>query len=358
MKKQQIAGVLLALLLGGGCLAALAAGGTSSDPLVSLRYLEGTYLPNVTAQLQARAEEKTQKTADAAQARLDKEAEAFLNEAGGGIAAGKRKLTRNETATVYTGSSLTLLSGTVQVAHDGTVVDVTEGKTVESGGTLVANHRYLAAENTKAVFTVYSETASVSLQGNVHVSQREQTMPFTDVAETDWFYDSVRFVYENGLFQGMTGTLFMPQESMNRAMLATVLYRLAGGPEAVPSHAFQDVPAEAYYAEAVSWAYQNGIVEGMAEGIYAPDQKVTREQMAVMLYRYAKQYAGMATEARGDLSAFPDQGKIAPWAREAMAWAVGEGIMEGANGQLLPGGSAKRAEVAAMLQRFSALVSA
>ena len=80
--------------------------------------------------------------------------------------------------------------------------------------------------------------------------------------------------------------------------------------------------------------------------------------MAVMLYRYAKQYAGMATEARGDLSAFPDQGKIAPWAREAMAWAVGEGIMEGANGQLLPGGSAKRAEVAAMLQRFSALVSA
>jgi hypothetical protein len=177
-------------------------------------------------------------------------------------------------------------------------------------------------------------------------------MPFTDLSSTDWYYDSVRFVYEQGLFQGVDAATFAPIVPMSRAMLATVLYRLSGAQATAPSAGFYDV-GDTWYTNAVNWAAQTGVVTGSGDGGFAPEVNVTREQMAAMLYRYAGNYLGLDTPAAGDLSGYPDASQVASWAEDAMSWAVGAGILTGTGaGDLAPSGAASRAEVAAMLQRF------
>ncbi len=176
--------------------------------------------------------------------------------------------------------------------------------------------------------------------------------PFTDVKESDWFYEAVRFVYENDLFNGTSATTFSPNVNMTRAMLVTVLYRLAGKPAVTAGASFTDVKSGLWYSDAVAWASANGIVEGMGSGKFAPDDFVTREQMAVILMRYTR-YQKADTSASADLSRFTDASSVSPWAQSAMAWAVASGLVNGRTATtLVPGGTATRAEVAAILMRY------
>lgn len=174
---------------------------------------------------------------------------------------------------------------------------------------------------------------------------------YRDVPAGYWAADDIQYVTERGLFNGTGPDTFGPSTEMSRAMLATVLYRLEREPEAGAA-GFPDVSEEAWYAPAVAWAAETGVVNGVGDG-FAPDAPVTREQMAAMLLRYAKSQ-GLAAEAGGDLEHFEDRAQVSDWAQEAMAWAVGAGIIQGADGnRLLPGGNASRAQVAVMLQRFT-----
>ena len=179
--------------------------------------------------------------------------------------------------------------------------------------------------------------------------------PFTDVHPEDWFYDHVMYVYHNGLMNGTSATTFSPNNATTRAQIAAIFYRMAGNPAVDGKNSFTDVPygpGTAWYYNAVTWAQQNGILTGYEDGTFHPDDPITREQLAVVFYNYAK-FKGYNITANGDLSAFTDAGDISAWAQEAIKWAVGSGLMNGkGNGIIDPKGTATRAEVAAMLHKF------
>jgi hypothetical protein len=174
--------------------------------------------------------------------------------------------------------------------------------------------------------------------------------PFTDVSESDWFYDAVRFVHENGLIVGTGGTAFSPQANTSRGMIVTILYRLEGTPGA-GANTFSDVAAGKYYTDAVAWAAENEIVSGYGDGKFGPEDAITREQMAVILMNYAK-FKGYDVSMSTDLSKYTDEGSISSWAKDAISWANAAGLIRGDSAKLTPAGYAERCQVAAILQRF------
>ena len=210
---------------------------------------------------------------------------------------------------------------------------------------------------TTAVYTVTVNTAALpepitpGVDNKKPASKPEVKLPFTDVSTSDWFYDDVAFVYKNGLFSGTDSRSFSPNASMARAMLVTVLYRLEGEPTVTGRSSFTDVRSGAYYEKAVIWAAANGIVTGTDSTSFSPDAKVTREQLAAILYRYA-QYRKLDTDASAKLNSFTDADSVSAYASEALGWAVSEGLINGASGKLMPKGDATRAQVAAILHRF------
>lgn len=210
---------------------------------------------------------------------------------------------------------------------------------------------------TTASYTVTVTTAALptpikpAVDNTKPASDSKPKLPFTDVSTSDWFYSDVMFVYENGLFSGTDSRSFSPNASMTRAMLVTVLYRLEGEPAGTGSSSFSDVRSGSYYEKAVAWAAANGIVTGTGSTSFSPDAKVTREQLAAILYRYA-QYKKLDTDAGAKLDSFSDAGNVSGYASEALSWAVSEGLINGASGRLTPKGDATRAQVAAILHRF------
>ncbi len=251
------------------------------------------------------------------------------------------------------------------------------------GGTITADQETAAPES-KVILTAqaqegyvlssltvsWEQAASISLietgpdrwefsmpEGDVTVTavftlEELPRMNFSDVTEADWFYDSVAYVFQRGLMTGTSDTTFCPDLTTNRAMLVTILYRLEGSPEVPRWSPFGDVPAGEYYAAPVAWAAWNGIVTGKTTTSFAPQDPITREQMAAILYRYAG-YKGYDRSRQGDLSRFTDQARIQDYARAALSWANGEGLINGkGEGVLDPQGPAVRAQVAAILQRF------
>ena len=210
---------------------------------------------------------------------------------------------------------------------------------------------------TTASYTVTVTTAALptpikpAVDNTKPASDSKPKLPFTDVSTSDWFYSDVMFVYENGLFSGTDSRSFSPNASMTRAMLVTVLYRLEGEPVGTGSSSFSDVRSGSYYEKAVAWAAANGIVTGTGSTSFSPDAKVTREQLAAILYRYA-QYKKLDTDAGAKLDSFSDAGNVSGYASEALSWAVSEGLINGASGRLTPKGDATRAQVAAILHRF------
>ena len=179
-------------------------------------------------------------------------------------------------------------------------------------------------------------------------------LPFADVRESDWYRSAVAYVYEQGLMNGITADRFGPDEPTTRGMIVTIFHRLEGSPEA-PAPAFPDVRADFYYAQPIAWAAANGIVTGYEDRTFGPEDNITREQLAAILYRFAR-YKGWDTGAGVSLERFPDAGRISPYAVQPIAWAVGEGLISGmANGTMSPGGTATRAEAATILMRLEAL---
>ena len=176
--------------------------------------------------------------------------------------------------------------------------------------------------------------------------------PFTDVSEKDWFYGDVMFVYENGLMLGTSKTLFSPHGTATRGMMATILWRMEGSPVPKGKNSFTDVEAGKWYADAITWTAENGIFAGYGKDKFGPDDPITREQLAAIFYRYAD-YKGYDLTVKGNPDTCKDADKITDYAKTAMQWAVGSGLVKGKSGNLLdPQGTATRAEIAAMLHRF------
>lgn len=195
-------------------------------------------------------------------------------------------------------------------------------------------------------FTMPSGTA------NVYVRFSGSGLPFADVPSGSWYYDDVAYVYDTGLMTGLTVTAFGPNLSTTRGMIVTILWRMENEPAAKHGCPFADVRRGSYYEQAIAWAAENGIVTGFDASTFAPDQAITREQLAAILFRFAA-YRGMdAVTLRENLSSFQDQAAISAYAVSALNWAVGEGLMQGTGDKLEPTGSATRAQVAAMLRRF------
>ena len=193
-------------------------------------------------------------------------------------------------------------------------------------------------------------------QVTVTVTFEQAPLPFPDVTEGDWFYDAVRCAYENSLMDGVGDNLFAPNSETTRAQLVTILYRLAGEPEPGGDSGFADVAAGTWYTDAVAWAAENGIVNGVSDTEFAPGDDITREQLAAILYRYAA-YQGYDVSQRADLSGFGDASSIRGYAQEALSWAHAQGLVLGfEDGSLRPQGTASRAQIAAVLMRFLAAV--
>lgn len=186
--------------------------------------------------------------------------------------------------------------------------------------------------------------ASVTANGPCH--------PFTDVSKSDWFHEAVDFVWLHGYMNGMGDNRFEPGLTLTRAMAVTMLWRMQGSPAVSAGTAYTDVTPGTWYADAVAWASQTGIVQGYGDGRFGPDDPVTREQLAVILMRFRSEN-GRKTDRKTPLSAFTDAGEVSPWALDAMEWAVAADLINGrTDTTLVPGGTATRAEVAMLLMRY------
>lgn len=262
-------------------------------------------------------------------------------------------------STTYAVSVETATNGTVSVsprnASKGATVTITvtpnEGYVLGTLTATDANGDTISLSNEgdgKYTFTMPASRVTVSA---TFVAESEQELPFTDVASSEWYYEAVQYVYNNELMNGMSATTFEPNSTTTRGMIVTMLYRLENEPAAA-SAGFTDVAAGQWYTDAVNWAAANNIVNGYGDDQFGPTDTITREQMMAILYRYA-QYKGYDVTASADLSAYTDAANISSYAVSAMQWAVGEGLINGiTDTTLVPGGSATRAQVAAILMRF------
>ena len=175
---------------------------------------------------------------------------------------------------------------------------------------------------------------------------------FKDVDEDDWFYDYVLYAVDRGLLNGTANSTFSPNANLTRAMVATVLHRMAGEPKADGALSFDDVESGTWYFDAVAWASAVGIVNGYEDGTFHPNAYITRQEMALMLARYATEYMGLEIDTSGNLNAFLDGSTVAKWAKEEITWFVCTGIMTGMDGKIVPNGSATRAQFATIVTRF------
>ena len=328
----------------------------SGDSLVSLSYLRESFFPKAVQAGEEAGNKLLQQTYDDALATLD------AGEGAGAAGSYSDTLQRREwpdgqIVTLPTGAGFLMLDGSATLVHTGAVIDVTAGGEVPSGSALTRNHRYLVGENTNAAVTVRSGQAAIGIQGSYALTGgKTEHTPFYDVSQTDWFYAPGGYAYEKGLFSGMDANHFSPGSSMNRAMLMSVLHRLAGSPQTTAQIAFNDVPGSSWYTQAVLWGASQGITSGTGNGNFNPDGQVTREQAVAMMYNFAVKYKDLTGGTGADLSGYADLNRLSGWARPAMAWAVEQGIVSGvANGSTLtlePQRSATRAEMATMLRAF------
>lgn len=232
--------------------------------------------------------------------------------------------------------------------NKGTTIDLAQYAPTKSGATF--DGWYADKGLTKKI-------TSVKLDANTTVYAKwtetpVSSLPFGDVKSGDWFYNDVKYVYDKGMMAGTAADVFAPNATTTRAMIVTILYRLEGSPAVTGTSAFVDVPAGQWYTDAVKWAAANQIVKGSSATTFAPNDSITREQMAAILYRYA-QYKGYDVTKKADLSGYSDNGQVSAYAKDALAWANAAKLINGVtNTTLAPQGNATRAQVSAILHRF------
>ena len=184
------------------------------------------------------------------------------------------------------------------------------------------------------------------------VKDSNNGIPFTDVPSSAWYGNAVKYIYDNNIIKGLNDYTFSPKSNLTRGMMVTILYRMEGSPKVTGVSNFTDVKDSGkYYYKAVKWASDKKIVSGYNNGNFGPTDNITREQLAVILYKYAK-YKKKDVSKTNDLSAFSDAGKVASYALKQVKWAVASGVITGSNGKLNPKGNATRAEVAAMMEKY------
>ncbi len=195
-------------------------------------------------------------------------------------------------------------------------------------------------------------TKNICLYAGWDSDAGEKPLPFEDIRAGDWYYDSIRYVYNSDLMNGIGDTVFAPDTETSRAMAVTILWRMEGSPVVQSEMRFEDVAADQWYADAVRWASSEGIVNGYSETVFGVNDIITREQMAAILCRYAA-YKGHDASADTDLTAFRDAQSVSDWAADAMKWSVESGLIQGIGDDILhPLGSATRAQTATILMRF------
>ena len=232
--------------------------------------------------------------------------------------------------------------------NKGTTIDLAQYAPTKSGATFEGWYadkgltKKITSVKLDANTTVYAKWTEAPVSG----------LPFGDVKTADWFYNDVKYVYEKGMMAGTAADVFAPNATTTRAMIVTILYRLEGSPAVTGTNAFVDVPAGQWYTDAVNWAAANQIVKGTSATTFAPNDSITREQMAAILYRYA-QYKGYDVTKKADLSGYSDNGQVSAYAKDALAWANAAKLINGVtNTTLAPQGNATRAQVSAILHRF------
>lgn len=232
--------------------------------------------------------------------------------------------------------------------NKGTTIDLAQYAPTKSGATFEGWYadkgltKKITSVKLDANTTVYAKWTEAPVSG----------LPFKDVKTADWFYNDVKYVYEKGMMAGTAADVFAPNTTTTRAMIVTILYRLEGSPAVTGTSAFVDVPAGQWYTDAVNWAAANQIVKGTSATTFAPNDSITREQMAAILYRYA-QYKGYDVTKNADLSGYSDNGQVSAYAKDALAWANAAKLINGVtNTTLAPQGNATRAQVSAILHRF------
>ena len=326
--------------------------GTSTDPLISLSYLNSTFA----ASLRADASKMLNDAADMAMIRLD-ELSGGHTESSFVPGFSYISIPADNTIMLSMGSSFVLLSGSAMLTSvNGTVINVSTGREAAAGSALTLYQRYFCAEETTAVITMTS--ASVGHVDGHYIARNALTnrphYVFRDVRESDWFFPAVDFVYSRNLFSGTAPNIFSPNTSITRAMFVTVLYRLEMEPPAGPGGHYSDVQdSSLYYYDAVSWAYDNNLVYGFSDGTFGPNLLITREQMATFIYRYAGYKHRNMSVSSQMYNTFPDRDDVSGYAVDSMQWAVSWGIISGSNGMLLPRNTATRAQVAQIIKNYT-----
>ena len=251
----------------------------------------------------------------------------------GSVAVSPKNAEKGDTVTVtVTPDEGYVLESLTVTDKDGDKVSTTKG---EDG-----KYTFTMPGSAVTVKAVFAEEGTVS------------ELPFEDVSVDQWFYEAVKYVYDNELMNGISATEFNPNGLLTRGTIAQVLFNLEGA-DADAAAVFDDVPADAWFADAVNWAAANNIVTGYGDGTFGPDNNITREQMAAILYRYA-QFKGYDVSAKGDLTAFTDGDNVSEWATDALAWCVGAKLINGRdNGSVDATGTATRAEIAKIFMSFS-----
>lgn len=357
--KKTAALLLCAGLLIGGV---LAAGLGEGDSLITLSYLEQNVIPDAVTQGFDRARTWLDQTFQSVSDVLDTLADGYLHQVGAGEtggysdAYGRRTYRVRDVLTMDTGSGVIVEAGSVLLTHTGTVVNVTTGESVPSGGLLAINCRYLVAEETQAVLTVESDAARLAVEGDFSLQKSgKKATPFTDITIHDWYRDAVNEVYERGLFAGTgDGSIFAPNVKLDRSMMMTVLFHLAGDPDEerfAATATFPDVKAGEWYESYVKWAAQQGISAGYGDGNFRPTQTMTYREVVQFLYNFAISYLELELPERADLSQSEgvDILRADGWGEEAMSWAMGAGIID----RLRPNEYPARADVAAIMAAFA-----
>lgn len=354
-RNKKIAVALVGGLLLVGSVFALSDG----DYLLTQDYVDDTLVPQMEEAVESQIQDYLGEVYTDAVAELDAvNADAMIAMGLEGVFLSSSAITpmdfgQGDTITLTSGASLLVTNGRMSLTHSGTVIDATTGETVSSGSYTTAYHRYIVAEDTTLTATVVSGLAKLGYAGQYsYTSGTGKNQPFYDVYSFDSYNDAVTFVYNNGLFNGMGDGLFEPAGSMTRAMVMTVLYRLAGEPAdqmAAATGSFTDVSADQWYADYVSWGASQGVTSGMGDGTFAPDSGVTLVQMIQFLYNFGSNNLGLNLSGTANLSVITGGDTVPSWGEEAAQWAVSSGVWTAT----LADRTAMRAEVATMLENFS-----
>jgi hypothetical protein len=328
--------------------------GGEDDPLISLSYISG-FITNIISRVNTMIDSAYGALKTVTSSQLTQiESEIKKDD----VSSGYKILSINSggTVTIPMGSSVNLISGTLRLTTlNGTLINVSEGTVVSKNDIIFANNRYFAAENTTAVFTVYSSNAKITVNG-AYTMTLSGTLPvslFKDV-EGHWAEQYITALSSSGIVSGMGDGVFMPDSTMTRGMFVTIMGRLSGADKnAYTSSKFSDVDIKAWYGPYVAWASEKGISTGFEDGTFAPDNTITREQMAVMIMRYAA-LSGKTLPQISEPKTFTDDEGISSWAKSSVYSAQKAGLISGrSDNSFDPKGTATRAEVCAIVYRLN-----